>query len=180
MTCVALISCSAAKLDRAAPAKELYQGQLFKLSRRYCELLSTFRGRRYVFSGWGILSAKHGLVLPEQALDPYDLCLGDLGRPERKAWGESTAQQIANQWGSGTIYRVLAGRDYHAALDRFPKVEDYFGAIADMRREDGKRGAYGIGLMKRDLKRKVGQLEEMHAHWAEADRTSGPAKSEAA
>jgi hypothetical protein len=60
---LAILSCSAKKLDHPAPAKDLYQGTLFKKCRELCEK----RGWDYI-----ILSAKHGIVFPEQVLCPYD------------------------------------------------------------------------------------------------------------
>lgn len=58
-----LIGCGARKLDHAAPARDLYTGPLFRAARTYAEA-----------SGlpWAILSARYGLVMPEQVIEPYD------------------------------------------------------------------------------------------------------------
>ena len=58
-----LIGCGARKLDHAAPARDLYIGPLFRAARIYAEA-----------SGlpWAILSARYGLVMPEQVIEPYD------------------------------------------------------------------------------------------------------------
>lgn len=58
-----IVGCGAAKLDRAAPARELYTGSLFRAARAYAER-----------SGlpWRILSAEHGLISPDKVIEPYD------------------------------------------------------------------------------------------------------------
>jgi hypothetical protein len=48
-------------------------------------------------SSWFIISAKHGLVLPEQVLDPYDLPLASLSSPERKKWAEGVWASLHRQ-----------------------------------------------------------------------------------
>lgn len=53
MTPVVLIGCSASKLDRAAPARELYTGRVFKASVAYAEATG---------AKWCVLSALHGVV----------------------------------------------------------------------------------------------------------------------
>lgn len=60
---IALIGCSATKLNRPAPARELYQGNLFKLARTWAEAQGL---------DWYVVSAKHKVVHPDQVLEPYD------------------------------------------------------------------------------------------------------------
>src|SRR3990170_2941760 len=107
---VGLVSCCKTKLDHAAPAKDLYQSPLFRHAVRW--LLQSNR----VWEG-GILSAKHGLVLPDQVLAPYDLYLGKMRRAEQDRWEAKTRQQIIDQWGTDTIDLVLMGAPPRAALD---------------------------------------------------------------
>ncbi len=80
-----LIGCGARKLDHRSPAKDLYIGSLFQARRRYAEASG---GR------WAILSALHGLVHPEQPLDPYDLGLAELTPQEMRAWVERVRSQM--------------------------------------------------------------------------------------
>lgn len=58
-----IIGCVAQKLDRPAPARELYTSALWKGRRSYAEA-----------SGlpWYVFSARWGLVTPDQVLEPYD------------------------------------------------------------------------------------------------------------
>jgi len=60
---VVLIGCVKGKLDRPAPARDLYISDLFALRRRYAEA-----------SGhpWGVLSALHGVLDPDRVIAPYD------------------------------------------------------------------------------------------------------------
>ena len=67
-----LVACVSQKLDRRAPAAELYRSDWFRKALAYVE----GTGAR-----WFILSAAHGLVSPDQRLDPYDVTLRGLRRP---------------------------------------------------------------------------------------------------
>ena len=58
-----LIGCSRKKLTQAAPAMDLYCSPLFRAARAYAEKHG---------DAWAVLSAKHGVVLPETVLEPYD------------------------------------------------------------------------------------------------------------
>jgi hypothetical protein len=68
---IAVIGCGKAKLDRAAPARELYVGQYFRACLLAAETVASGR----VF----ILSAKYGLIKPAQVIEPYDLTVGQPG-----------------------------------------------------------------------------------------------------
>ena len=99
---VGLVSCSKAKLDRPVPARELYSASdLFRKASRYCETNC---------DGWFILSAKHGLVHPDQVLEPYDLTLKNLPRPELREWGRRVAKQLRDL--GNVRFEAHAGRDY--------------------------------------------------------------------
>jgi hypothetical protein len=149
---VALVGCSAQKLGHTARARYLYQGNLFKLSVKWIE------ERSHVYSQWGILSAKHGLVLPDQEIVPYDWTLRSMDRQAEKAWGKMVCQQLTNEWGAGTIYTVLAGASYRAGLYDMPYVEDVFGHWIRWRREvEKKRGRVGIGYLMQQLKNNRGR-----------------------
>lgn len=60
---VGLVGCVKSKRGTAAPARDLYTSALFRGRRRYVELTC---------DRWFILSARHGLVEPEEILEPYD------------------------------------------------------------------------------------------------------------
>lgn len=85
---IAILACSASKLDRAAPARDLYTGQLFRLSLQLADLCA----ERIV-----ILSAKHGVVEADRVLEPYDEKLPSekyVDKPRRAQWGEGVAKAL--------------------------------------------------------------------------------------
>jgi len=106
-----LIACSGAKLDRTAPAAQLYTGQAFRLAMRAADKA----GADVI-----ILSALHGAVSPSRQLQPYDRALTDMSKHQRAIWAAMTAQQL--QQHKGRPVTVLAGKNYAAAVDTFPNV----------------------------------------------------------
>lgn len=74
---LALVACCKLKLDKPAPAKDLYISPLFKKIRARVE-------RRA--DDWAILSAAHGIVLPDTVIEPYDVTLNNMVADERRAW----------------------------------------------------------------------------------------------
>jgi hypothetical protein len=99
---IGLVSCSKRKLDRPWPARELYSASaFFRKARAYCE-------RHY--DSWYILSAKHGLVHPDEVLAPYDLTLKRMPVAERRAWGRRVSADL-RALGDHVFY-PHAGKDY--------------------------------------------------------------------
>lgn len=101
---IGLVGCAAQKLDRPAPARELYTSPLFRLALAYAEARCL---RVYV------LSALHGLVQLDQVLEPYE---HRLGRRESAAWAGMVALRLFDRHGLHQHYLVLAGADYAAPL----------------------------------------------------------------
>lgn len=106
-----LIACSRSKSQEATQAKDLYQGDLFKKSRKYLELI----GIRYV-----ILSAKLGVVEPEEVIEPYDCTLKDKSFRERSRWAREVAHKIEEIEPRGGSLLVLAGKRYRKFADYLP------------------------------------------------------------
>lgn len=80
-----LIACSKAKLPAAAPARELYRGDLFRKARAFAEQQG---------APWLILSARHGVVQPDEILGPYDDTLNTATRAQLAAWDARVLQQL--------------------------------------------------------------------------------------
>jgi hypothetical protein len=142
---VVLVGCSATKALSARPAKDLYTGPLFRLSRAYAE-------RRGL--PWAILSALHGLVMPDEVLDPYELSALSLrarGKAAHKAWGEKTADRIEIEF-PGARFVFLAGQNYRPAVERF----------GEKRVSDPMKGL-GIGRRLQWLRREAGELAAVPA-----------------
>ncbi|MGW8178177.1 MAG: DUF6884 domain-containing protein [bacterium] len=142
---VGLIACCKQKLDYPTQAQYLYQSPMFKMSmawiRKRCD-------------EWAILSAKHGVVLPDQVLDPYDLKLSDLDRLEQAKWAMKVQMQLEEMWGKEAIFMVLAGHDYKRGWS-MPMVEDVIEHWTQMRVDSGmkrSRARMSIGLILKALK----------------------------
>ncbi len=104
---VALVSCGKSKLPHAAPARDLYTGQLFRAARAHVEAQGW---------PWWILSAKHGLLHPETIITPYDVTLTTMKHEQRRAWAERVLGQIAQEVPPDSTVAILAGVAYHEFL----------------------------------------------------------------
>lgn len=102
-----LVSCVSRKMPVPAPAKDLYTSQLFRKARIYVENLG---------QPWLILSAKYGLVSPEQVITPYDLTLNTMGTSERRRWAEGVLSQLQPRLAGVEEVVFLAGQRYREFL----------------------------------------------------------------
>lgn len=107
---ICLISCSASKLDRAAPSGEIYTGQLFRASRSWADR----NGLEFA-----ILSAKHGLLMPFEVIEPYDFRMPN-NKQAKKKWAYTVLSQIQIKFPfpdtNKTELIFLAGNDYREHL----------------------------------------------------------------
>lgn len=103
---VVLVGCVKGKLDRPAPAQDLYTSTLFRLRRRYAEGHASDR--------WAILSALHGLVMPTEELAPYNWRLSDMRPRDRWSWAHRAADAVEHRFGQAGTLRVEihAGEEY--------------------------------------------------------------------
>lgn len=102
-----LVSCVGKKRDLPTQAKDLYASEWFFRARAFVE-----RAR----CPWFILSAKFGLVMPEQTIPPYEQTLNDMSRAERLAWARTVQLQMDFALPDGGRCVVLAGRRYREFL----------------------------------------------------------------
>lgn len=103
---IGLIGCVHTKLDTPAPARDLYTSPLFKYRRLYVETFC---------HDWGILSAKHGLLLPDQVVEPYEEKL----KPQHaENWALNVRRQLLRQWGplDKHEWKIHAGLNYRKHL----------------------------------------------------------------
>lgn len=100
-----LVGCVKSKRDSGAPAKDLYTSDYFVKMRTYAEATGL---------PWFILSAEHGLVRPDEWLEPYERYLPDTSRDYRRAWGQEVASQLEEAVGplAGLVVDVHAGAVY--------------------------------------------------------------------
>jgi hypothetical protein len=78
------------------------------------------RAREHAVSSrlpWFVLSAKHGLLEPDDVVAPYDLALGDSSTVYRSAWGEWVAAQLGERVElAGAAVEVHGGVDFAQPL----------------------------------------------------------------
>lgn len=96
-----LVACCGKKLEGRHAAKDLYQSQLFQKARAWAERHG---------DQWFILSAKHGVLAPEDQVEAYDLTLNTASREYRQAWVRRVAGQLQPMADSNLV--VLAGEKY--------------------------------------------------------------------
>lgn len=109
---VGLVACCGKKRDVPSKAKDLYLSDLFRKSRHWAETYC---------DDWGILSAKYGLVGPEEVIEPYDERLsGARANPwtdPLRFWSSNVGYQAYMRWGEDTHYYLLAGELYRAPFE---------------------------------------------------------------
>jgi len=113
---VVLISCVRKKLRTRARAKDLYASPLFQLCYEYAKMLRPDA----IF----ILSAKYGLVRPEQYIAPYDVTLNSMSPHEIREWASRVVCRL-RQWCdlAQDHFILLAGRKYRKPL--IPHLDSY-------------------------------------------------------
>lgn len=106
---VILVGCVKSKRATAAAAKDLYTSTLFTKERAYAERSTV---------PWYILSAKYGLIEPDEWLEPYEMYLPQTTRSYRHSWGAHVAQQLEGREGplSQKLVEIHAGAAYVDAL----------------------------------------------------------------
>lgn len=82
---IRLISCGSSKMDQRAVAANLYIGNLFKMGKKWAE--------SYPDDRWAILSAKWGLVFPDEVLFPYDFTF----KKAPEGWAEKVLERIPEE-----------------------------------------------------------------------------------
>ncbi len=102
---IGLVGCVKKKTVVPRAAKDLYLSALFLGRQSFVERSC---------GEWWILSAKHGLVHPDEVLAPYDVTLKDAGRPARKDWSEQLLSTIDKRIRPepGDVFEIHAGAEY--------------------------------------------------------------------
>lgn len=135
---ICLIACASQKQAVAASAQELYQSALFRKSIDWMQ--------RQNFDSWFILSAKHGLVKPEQILEPYNLTLNTMKAAARQQWAKSVLYELMIVLPEPASITFLAGSKYREYLSK-PLRESGYEVLIPMQ---------GLGIGK--------QLQWLTAH----------------
>ena len=104
---ICLVSCGKAKKAFSTPAKDLYTSSRFLKSRYIAE--------KY-FDSWFILSAKHGLLLPEKIISPYNITLNSFSVTQNKKWSKEVFIALQKKLEAKTNITILAGKNYYHYL----------------------------------------------------------------
>lgn len=104
---ICLISCASTKLNRTAKAKDLYISDLFRKSVAWAIQNC---------SEWYILSAKYGLLKPEDVIKPYDKTLLNMRKEKRVNWSKGVFKQLQQYLNDGDKIYILAGLRYRETL----------------------------------------------------------------
>lgn len=105
---VALVSCVATKRPGKHAARDLYASAWFKKVREHVEVAGLT---------WYILSAKYGLVAPDQEIEAYEMTLNNMGLQDRRAWAFDVIGQIAKQLPGHDRFALFAGARYREFLE---------------------------------------------------------------
>jgi hypothetical protein len=88
---VAFIGCSKRKMAYETRVEEMYwPSQLFRGA------VKVVKSHHPPYDAWFVLSAKYGLLQPDDVIDPYDLTLKKMGVNARRAWAKMVLRQIDN------------------------------------------------------------------------------------
>lgn len=110
---VVLVQCTGQKRDNPALARDLYdESAYFRKQRAYAEAVGDL---------WFIQSAKHGLLNPDERIEPYDQHAGDMSRDERLTWAHGIASDILSATDSRATVEILGGQHYADPLT--PELE---------------------------------------------------------
>lgn len=107
--CVAVINCASKKLSYSAPAKDFYIGTVFKVQLEFC---------KKNFSNYCIISAKYGLLLPTDIVEPYNLYIGDLTDQQRKELFLDCAKSLRDKFSN-------CSKIYFLTTDKYAELAQY-------------------------------------------------------
>ena len=114
MANIVLLSCTKSKLDKPAPAKDMYSpSPMFQKTKAYGETLKPDK----MF----ILSAKYGLLPMDKQIEPYDLTLKTMKKDEKDKWGAMVKQQMSKVGVNpqSDKFTFLTGSEYMKPLEEF-------------------------------------------------------------
>lgn len=113
---IVLISCVSKKLPYKAKTRDLYVSILFKLNYKYAKSLNPDK----IF----ILSAKYGLLNPEQEIEPYNETLNTKSVSKIRYWADGILTQLKKQTDiNKDEFIFLAGNNYRKFL--IPHIKNY-------------------------------------------------------
>lgn len=104
---IALVACVSKKKNYVDKAENLYDSVWFRKASEYA--------KRKVES-WFILSAKHGVLNPEDEIAPYTQTLKEMKKDYKLKWAERVKNQLDKIISQGDTVIILAGNEYRKLL----------------------------------------------------------------
>ena len=104
---IVLISCVKSKENRPMAASELYNSDWFKKASTHA---------KHIGDRWYILSAKYGLLPPDQVIKPYDKTLKTITASKRKKWSNRVLSELKEVVSPEDEVIIMAGLDYRQYL----------------------------------------------------------------
>lgn len=123
---IALVSCVKRKAAGSCAAKDLYTSALFRYQRAYAEKHA---------DRWFIISAKYGLIHPDDVIEPYEQTLTGASVATRREW----ARRVFGQMESAGLregckrFLWLAGRAYQKELSSLLHTHGHISPLDGMR-----------------------------------------------
>jgi hypothetical protein len=108
MRTIALVACVRSKCAKPAAAAQLYNSPWFRKAWAYAEQNA---------DPWYILSAKYGVVSPDDILEPYDESLIGAAASERRTWAATASETPREIIAPEDKVIVLAGLRYREHLE---------------------------------------------------------------
>ena len=113
---IVLLSCVKSKRDQRCRAADMYTSPLFQKMMAYSQSL---KPKRIL-----ILSAKYGLLSPEDTIEPYEQTLKTMKAGERRAWAQGVLSALRQNCDLDTDdFVFLAGDAYRQNL--VPHIRHY-------------------------------------------------------
>lgn len=104
---IAFVSSVSKQAEERQPATDLYTSDWFKKASHYGEKVS---------DKWYILSARHGILEPQEEIAPYDETLNNMSADQRRAWARDVARELEEVLQPGDQVILLAGKRYREFL----------------------------------------------------------------
>lgn len=110
---IGLVACCDTKLNYPAPAREIYQGQMFKKAARFCQ---------ENYDMWFILSAEHKLLHPDTVIRPYNKKL-PYSPKKLDSWAKEVLKQLEPYIIKDNVFYLHAGIRYRTICKHLPVYE---------------------------------------------------------
>lgn len=108
MKTIVLVSCVSKKQSISLPAEDLYISEWFHKAALYARLIG---------DKWFILSAKYGLLHPDQIIEPYNVTLKSISKYQRVIWARRVLQDLNPLLSKDDSVVILAGHIYREYLE---------------------------------------------------------------